>query len=122
MTRADLAFPFRVDSRGRTASTGYDEHVRDMIEMLLFTTPGERVMRPDFGCGLLELVFAPNSSEFASALQLSVQASLQRWLGEVISVESLEVTSEDNVLRVHLVYVVLPTGTRRTDEFVRRAA
>ena len=122
MTRTDIAFPFHVDSRGRTAAAGYDDHVRDMIEQLLFTTPGERVMRPDFGCGLLELVFAPNSPEFASALQLSVQASLQRWLGDVITIESLEVVSEDNVLRVHLVYVVIPTGTRRTDDFVRRAA
>jgi uncharacterized protein len=122
VSRTDIAFPFRVDRRGRTAAASYDDHVRDMIEQLLFTSPGERVMRPDFGCGLLELVFAPNSPEFASALQLSVQASLQRWLGDVITIESLEVTSEDNVLRVHLVYVVIPTGTRRTDDFVRKVA
>ncbi|WP_370949865.1 GPW/gp25 family protein [Amycolatopsis sp. cg5] len=117
--RTDLAFPFRADGRGRTADTGYDDHVRDMIEQLLFTSPGERVMRPDFGCGLLDLVFAPNSPEFASALQLSIQASLQRWLGDVIDIEALEVVSEDNVLRVHLGYVVRPTGTRRADTFER---
>ncbi|WP_073481000.1 GPW/gp25 family protein [Streptoalloteichus hindustanus] len=118
--RTDVAFPFRVDSRGRTADVGYDDHVRDMIEQLLFTSPGERVMRPDFGCGLLDLVFAPTSPEFASALQLSVQASLQRWLGDVIEVTTLEVVSEDTVVRVHLGYVVLPTGTRRDDVFERR--
>ncbi|MFD8495100.1 GPW/gp25 family protein [Amycolatopsis sp. NPDC059657] len=117
--RTDIAFPFRADGRGRTADTGYDDHVRDMIEQLLFTSPGERVMRPDFGCGLLDLVFAPNSPEFASALQLSIQASLQRWLGDVIDIEALEVVSEDNVLRVHLGYVVRPTGTRRADTFER---
>lgn len=117
--RDDIAFPFRADGRGRTADTGYDDHVRDMIEQLLFTSPGERVMRPDFGCGLLDLVFAPNSPEFASALQLSVQASLQRWLGDVIDVESLEVISEDSTIRVHLGYVVRPTGTRREDTFER---
>lgn len=115
--RLDIAFPFRVDHRGRTATAGYDEHVRDMIEQLLFTNPGERVMRPDFGCGLLDLVFEPGSPELASALQLSIQAALQRWLGDVIDVESLEVTSEDGVLRVYLGYVVQPTGTRRSDVF-----
>jgi Bacteriophage baseplate protein W len=119
--RIDIAFPFRTDGRGRTADAGYDEHVREMIEQLLFTSPGERVMRPDFGCGLLDLVFAPNSPEFASALQLSIQASLQRWLGDVIDIESLDVVSEDNLLRVHLGYVVRPTGTRRTDTFERSA-
>ncbi|WP_225847604.1 GPW/gp25 family protein [Streptomyces sp. HPF1205] len=115
--RSDIAFPFRVDRRGRTAEAGYDDHVRDMIEQLLFTGPGERVMRPDFGCGLLDLVFAPAGPEVASALQLSVQAALQRWLGDVIEVESLDVTGEESVVRVELAYTVLRTGTRRTDVF-----
>lgn len=115
--RTDIAFPFRVDSRGRTADAGYDDHVRDMIEMLLFTSPGERVMRPDFGCGLLDLVFEPNSPELAAALQLSLQASLQRWLGDVIDIQALEVESTENVLRVYLAYTVRATGTERTDVF-----
>ncbi|HEU5161296.1 MAG TPA: GPW/gp25 family protein [Streptosporangiaceae bacterium] len=115
--RTDIAFPFRVDRRGRTADTGYDDHVRDMIELLLFTSPGERVMRPDFGCGLLDLVFEPNSPELAATLQLSIQAALQRWLGDVIDIDSLAVESEDNVLRVRLTYVVRATGTRRSDVF-----
>lgn len=115
--RLDIAFPFHVDSRGRTAEAGYDDHVRDMIEQLLFTSPGERVMRPDFGCGLLDLVFAPSSPELASALQLSVHASLQRWLGDVIDVGALDVDSEDNVVRVALSYTVRRTGTHRSDLF-----
>jgi phage baseplate assembly protein W len=115
--RNDIAFPFRIDRRGRTADAGYDDHVRDMIEQLLFTSPGERVMRPDFGCGLLDLVFAPAGPELASALQLSVQAALQRWLGDVIEVASLDVVSEENVVRVELAYTVRRTGTRRTDVF-----
>src|SRR5262249_5620163 len=65
IARRDVAFPFAVDGRGRTADRGYDDHVRDMIELLLFTQPGERVMRPDFGCGLADLVFEPNSPELA---------------------------------------------------------
>ncbi|MGP3999973.1 GPW/gp25 family protein [Streptomyces sp. 8N706] len=118
--RTDIAFPFRIDRRGRTADAGDDEHVRDMIEQLLFTSPGERVMRPDFGCGLLDLVFSPAGPELASALQLSVQAALQRWLGDVIEVSSLEVVSEESVVRIHLVYVVRRTGSRRDEWFEGR--
>ncbi|MEU4428717.1 GPW/gp25 family protein [Actinoplanes sp. NPDC024001] len=113
----EIAFPFRIDRRGRTADVDYDAHVRDMVEQLLFTSPGERVMLPEFGCGLLDLVFAPNSPELAATLQLSVQAALQRWLGDVIEVETLEIISAEHVLRVGLAYVVLPTGARRTDVF-----
>ena len=115
--RTDIAFPFRSDRRGRTAHAAYDDHVRDLIEQLLFTSPGERVMRPDFGCGLLDLVFTPNSPELASALELSVQASLQRWLGELIEVQALDVVSEENVVRVYLSYVVRSTATRRDEVF-----
>ncbi|MFD6340756.1 GPW/gp25 family protein [Streptomyces sp. NPDC060131] len=115
--RSDIAFPFRTGRRGRTAHAGYDDHVRDLIEQLLFTSPGERVMRPDFGCGLLDLVFTPNSPELASALELSVQASLQRWLGELIEVEALDVVSEENVVRVYLRYVVRSTASRRDEVF-----
>jgi Bacteriophage baseplate protein W len=118
--RTDIAFPFRTDQLGRTAVAGYDDHVRDMIEQLLFTSPGERLMRPDFGCGLLDLVFAPNSPELASALELSVHAALQRWLGEVIEVESLDIVSEESVVRVHLVYGVRRTGERRSEVFEGR--
>ena len=118
----DIDFPFHFDSLGRTATTGYDDHVRDMIEQLLFTNPGERVNRPDFGSGLRQLVFAPNSPELAAALQYTVQAALQRWLGDVINVISLEVISEDSTLRIHLQYVVLRTGETRTETFERRSA
>ena len=112
--RLDVAFPFTVDGRGRTAASGYDDHVRDMIELLLFTSPGQRVMRPDFGCGLGDLVFEPNSPEIAASLQSTVQASMQRWLGDVIDVVSVEVTSEDSTLRVFV--------ARRADVFAGRQA
>jgi uncharacterized protein len=118
----EIDYPFHVDFTGRTASTGEDDHVRDMIEQLLFTNPGERVNRPDFGSGLLQLVFSPNSPEVAAALQFTMQAALQRWLGDLIEVEALEVTSEDAVLRVRLTYLVRRTGERRTDQFERGGA
>lgn len=119
IAKENMDYPFHFDPRGRTAETGDDEHVRDMIEQLLFTSPGERVNRPDFGSGLLQLVFAPNSPELAAALQFTLQAALQRWLGDVIDVGSLEVSSEDAALRVDLSYTVRASGDTRSDSFVR---
>jgi len=115
----NLDFPFRFNSLGRTATTGHEDHVRDMIEQLLFTHPGERVNRPEFGSGLLQLVFSPNSPELAAALEFTVQASLQRWLGDVIEVETLEVTSADSTLRVDLRYVLRDSGESRVETFER---
>ena len=110
----NVDYPFHFDGRGGSAATDDDDHIRDMIEQLLLTNPGERVNRPDFGSGLLDLVFAPNSAELAAALQFSMQAAVQQWLGDVIQVESLEVRSEDATLRVELQYVVRRTGEART--------
>jgi hypothetical protein len=115
----NMDYPFHFDNRGRSAETGDDDHVRDMIEQLLFTSPGERVNRPDFGSGLLQLVFAPNSPELAAALQFTLQAALQRWLGDVIHVGALAVSSEDAILRVDLSYTVRASGDTRSDSFTR---
>ena len=109
-----------VRDRGLTLVEGADK-VRQSILAILDTEPGERVMRPDFGCGLLDLVFEPNSPELSATLQLSVQAALHRWLGDVLEVDALDITSEDNVIRVELSYVVLPTGARRADVFTAGA-
>jgi uncharacterized protein len=115
----NIDFPFHFDSRGRTAVTDDADHIRDMIEQLLFTSPGERVNRPDFGSGLLRMVFEPNSPELAAALQFTVQAALQRYLGDVIEVRALEVTSQDAELRVLLQYAVRRTGEQRRETFER---
>jgi hypothetical protein len=117
----NIDFPFHFDSRGRTASTDDADHVRDLIEQLLLTSPGERVNRPDFGSGLLQLVFAPTSPELAATLQYTIQAALQRWLSDLVGVESLEVTSDDSTLLVSLQYVLLRTGERRIETFTRGA-
>jgi phage baseplate assembly protein W len=115
----NIDFPFHFDNRGRTASATDEEHVRDMIELLLFTSPGERVNRPDFGSGLLQLVFAPNSPELAATLQFTMQAALQQWLGDVIEVQDLEVTSDDAQLHVALQYVMRGSDQIRVAEFKR---
>lgn len=112
-----LDFPFAFDVRGRAATTGTDDHVRDMIHQVLFTNPGERVNRPDFGCGLLQLVFMPNSDILATATQFTVLAALQRWLADVVDVEEVSVFNEDEELHVDVVYTRLDDGSRREDRF-----
>jgi phage baseplate assembly protein W len=118
----NVDFPFHFDNRGRTAITDDNDHIRDMIEQFLFTNSGERVNRPDFGSGLLQLVFAPNSQELAATLQFTVQAGLQRWLGDIVEIQALEVTSEDATLRVYLQYRVLRTQEIRVATFEQGGA
>ena len=102
----NIDFPFHFNSRGQTATSSRDDHIRDMIELLLFTDPGERVNRPEFGSGLRQLIFAPNSPELATALKQSMQGALQLWLGDIIDLEELEVTSEDSQVRILVSYRV----------------
>ena len=115
----NIDYPYHFDTLGRTASTTNDDHVRDMIEEFLFTNPGERVNRPDFGSGLLQMVFAPNSPELAAAVQFTIQAGLQRWLGDVIEVQSLSVTAQDSTLSVQLSYRIRATGQDQNQVFER---
>ena len=115
----NIDYPFHFDGRGRTASTSDSDHIRDMLEQLLFTNPGERVNRPDFGSGLLQMVFAPNSTELASALQFTTQAAIQRYLGDVIQLQQLQVTAQDATLTVAVSYIVRSTGQSQTQNFVR---
>ena len=107
---AHLDFPYRIDSRGRTAEAGDDDHLRDLIEQVLFTAPGERAMRPDFGCGLAQLVFEPNSVTLAATTQTLVQSALQQHLAHLIAVNEVRVDSGDAALRVHVAYTVLRDG------------
>jgi uncharacterized protein len=112
-----LDFPFHIDGRGRSAETAEDEHIRDMIFQVLFTNPGERVNRPDFGCGIKQLVFMPNSDALATATQFLVQGALQRWLDSFIQVESVDVEAVEAELRVTVVYSKRSGGGPRRDVF-----
>jgi len=116
----NIDFPFSLDGRGRTtAAADDDKHIRDLIEQLLFTAPGERVNRPDFGTGLLQLVFQPNSAQLAAALQFTVQAALQQWLGDLIQVEGVEVVSDEGTLQVTVSYLVSQSQERQVAQFSR---
>jgi phage baseplate assembly protein W len=115
----NIDYPFHFNQHGRTAEADDDKHIRDMIEELLFTNPGERVNRPDFGSGLRQLVFAPNSAELAAALQFTLQGALQRWLGDLIQVQNLQVTSEDSTLQINIQYLVRRTNQVANAQFTR---
>src|SRR5215469_9606226 len=117
----NIAFPFAFDATGHTAGAGDDDHILQMIEQLLFTAPGERVNRPDFGSGLLQMVFAPNSVELAAALQFTTQAAIQRELGDLIDLRELTVTAQDATLSVTVSYVIRATKQSQTATFVRSA-
>ena len=115
----NIDFPFKFDNRGRTAVTDDEAHIRDMIEQVLFTSPGERVNRPDFGSGLMQLVFAPNSTELAATTQMLVQGALQKWLGDLIQVQSVQVESEDEKLRIAIEYTIRSSQQHQVAEFIK---
>jgi hypothetical protein len=115
----NLAYPYGFDARRRTAEAPDGRHIRDLIEQVLFTQPGERVMRPTFGSGVLQLVFAPNSPELAGATQMLVQGALTQWLGALIVVQDVAVAAEDSTLQITVRYVVRRTGRQETQVFTR---
>jgi phage baseplate assembly protein W len=118
----NLRYPYQIDGRGRSAEAGEEDYIRGLIEQVLFTSPGERVMRPDFGSGVMQLVFAPNSAELAATTQFLVQAALQQYLGNLISLEGVEIESFDSTLRVIVRYSIRRTGISQVAEFAREGA
>jgi phage baseplate assembly protein W len=107
-----IDFPFRLGSRGRTALTTEEEHVRDLIEQVLFTSQGERVNRPGFGSGLLQAAFGPAGDVMATA-------ALQQWLGDRVQVESVDVETVDAALAVTVRYRLLRDGRLQTARLSR---
>jgi len=115
----NVDYPFHFDAGGRTAQTDPSDHIRDLIEQVLFTTPGERVNRPTFGSGALQRVFTPASDAVAAAVQLTVQGALQQVLGDLIQVTDVQAGVEDSVLRVKISYTNRPTQQPSQAEFTR---
>jgi uncharacterized protein len=110
-------FPFQFDGRGRTLDPG-SNYVRQLVEQVLFTSPGERVNLPDFGSGLLQLPFAPNRMEMAAATQFSVQAALQKWLSNYVRVQSVVAAVDEAILTVTVTYMPLNTDVTEIQTFV----
>jgi phage baseplate assembly protein W len=114
----NLAFPYGFDSTGHTAQADLASHIRDMVEQILLTSPGERVNRPTFGSGTAQLVFAPNSDVLAAAQQQVIQAGLQQWLADLIRVQSVKVTANDATLLITVIYTIIQTQQQQTQQFV----
>ena len=102
-----LDFPYHLDATGRSAQIEAAEHVRDLVEQVLFTSPGERVMRPEFGAGVMALVFEPNSVQLAATTQYLAQASLQQHLSHLIALQSVTVEPVEATLVVTVAYRLL---------------
>ncbi|MDB5970555.1 MAG: phage baseplate assembly protein [Hydrocarboniphaga sp.] len=115
----NLAYAYQFDHSGRTAEAPDERHVRDLIEQVLFTAPGERVMRPDFGSGVAQLVFAPNSVELAGATQMLVQGALQQWLGDLIALQGVSVDTDDASLIVTVRYSLRGSDQSQVQTFTR---
>jgi hypothetical protein len=113
----NVNFPFQFDGRGRTQDPGQN-YLRQLVEQVLFTSPGERVNLPDFGSGLLQLPFAPNSLEMAAATQFSVQAALQKWLSNYVRVQSVTALVNAAILTVTVTYTPLNTDVTQVQTFV----
>jgi phage baseplate assembly protein W len=114
-----IDYPFHFDGLGHTARTEENGHIRDLIEQVLFTSPGERVNRPTFGCGLMQLVFAPNSDELATATQYLVHGSLQQWLDDIIQVDEVAISCQESTINGKVKYMVQKTRERKVEEFSR---
>ena len=114
----NLNFPYQFDGRGRTREASLQDYVTELIEQVLFTSPGERVNLPDFGSGLLQLPFAPNSVEMAAATQFAVQGALQKWLANYIKVQSVTASAQDAILKVSVTYTLLASDVTQVQTFV----
>ena len=101
-----FGFPFQVTPTGTIRPSGdEDAELRGKIVQVLFTAPGERVNQPKFGCGLLNLVFDPNNTILAAAVEFTAGQALSRWLGQEIVVADVDVTAHDETLTVEVAYV-----------------
>ncbi|MFE4254279.1 GPW/gp25 family protein [Streptomyces sp. NPDC056910] len=112
-----FAVPPLIDISGRSAALPDDEYIRALIGEVLMTQPGERLNRPDFGSGLLQLILAPADPTLAATTQLTVQSALQRWLGDLIEIGSVQVDSDEESLRVLVVYSPRGSDRRVAEEF-----
>lgn len=110
-------FAFRFDASGRTANRTVEEHINDLILQLALTSPGERVNRPDFGSGLQQLVFSPNSDLLAGTTQMLLQGAIQQHLGDKIELQDLEVTNIDSTFEVRVQYLLKKTQETKTATF-----
>jgi len=116
---SSITYPYQWDGTGRTAVALTNDHIEQMIEQILFTSPGERVNRPTFGCGLLQMPFDPNDAQLQQTMEFLIRGSLSQWLGTLIDTQSIAVSRNDNVFSVNVTYVVRLTKRAQSATFER---
>ena len=106
-----IAYPIAIDQGLGTLleETDYSTHVRQMMLQVLFTNPGERIDRPEFGCGLRRMIFAPNSIASANLLKVLITQSLNKYLGTLITLQTVDVQAVDSTLSVSISYILKAT-------------
>lgn len=114
----NIAFPFAIDSAGRTAEASQSAHVQQLIEQILFTSPGERVNRPSFGCELRRIIFSPGRDELMAAVEAMVQGALTQWAGHLIQLQSVDIRLDGDQLSVEVSYIENHTGEARRARFL----
>lgn len=112
-----IDFPFHVGNKGAIAIAEADKHMRDGIEQVLFTNPGERVNLPEFGCGIRRFIFAGNSDVLAATMQFTVMQSLERWMGNVIKVDQVNVKNIEETLYIEIIFTKKETRERMRTGF-----
>lgn len=104
----NLEFPLQIGDDGQLVEAGRDRHLRDLMEQVLFTRLGERVNRPDFGCGIQDLIFEPVDDAMVARVAQTTTTQLRKWLSDVIVVDDVEViapdSESDGVLQVVIRY------------------
>lgn len=112
-----LAHPFHIGPTGRTASPRDPAaHARQLLEQLLLTSPGERVMRPSFGGGVHQLVFAPTGDQAAAAAQHLISGAIQQWLAAWIELQAVDVRADDAAMVITVTYRLHETGAEERTE------
>jgi phage baseplate assembly protein W len=112
-----LDYPYSVNSTGVPMLTGSNDHTKDLILQVLFTIPGERVNLPEFGVGVQQLVFAPNSDMLRASAQFLISNNLQRWLGDRLDVNQVSVTSqagEEEIVTIDIAYTLKSTQQKQS--------
>ncbi len=101
-----LAYPYRIDFSGRTATVDVQAYVQGLIESMLLTSPGERVNRPTYGGGLMQYVFAPADGQLVGAAETLIRTAVVQWLGDVLTLQSLTVAAEPAEIVITLAYLI----------------
>lgn len=114
----NITYPYGFDESGWTATSDMEDHIRELIEQVLFTAPGERVNRPSFGANVRQLIFAPASGALAATTQSIVEGALQQYLGSLIDIDRVNAESDNEVLRVEIVYRIRQTQQTISNTYV----